>query len=64
MPFPCLAERLAGSARPGLKGFAFWEQKKPSGQEPEGRRCLISSTTKSLIPIVATRGDRPHLSNG
>jgi len=50
--------------RAALKGFAFSEQKKPSSQEPEGRGCMISSTTMSLIAIVAARGDRPHLSNG
>ncbi len=50
--------------RAALKSFAFSEQKKPSSQEPEGRRCMISSTTKSLIAIVTARGDRTHLSNG
>ena len=38
MPFAYLAERLAGSARTALKGFAFWDQKKnlPVRNQKEG----------------------------
>lgn len=63
MLFPYLAVGLV-LARAALKCFAFSAQKKPSGQEPEGKRCIISSTTRSLIAIVAAHPDRPHLSNG